>query len=278
MRIAWITTLLIIAGACCPVTFADGQSRTVETVDGFAITVPDDWLDMTDEMLEMFNQSSSASTCKYGFLSAPDLSNAEGVIVIKINKDGRMKESELQDMDKLTRDIRKGIRQSMPPDGTFTVEPVTYNADTHLLLYTASMTMQDINVTTISGMYLTETGSIEVYCTTSPEYLQAMEPVFMDIVHSVRIDANLKYKHGRSNTMAYQLGELTFDIFIVCIIFLVVWALVRRKGKSPAAVASTTSPPPIPPEPTTPNPGQAPATSPPPLRPETNHDNPYNQQ
>jgi hypothetical protein len=198
------------------------SSLAVNTInkDIFSITLPDEWVELPKNVLiEMEN----TLTRQFPKLQIPhhdyvfQLKNAKRYyeypyIIIQVNNKGRMPESELYKMENYSpqRQIEKIEKGSGSMLSNIQLGKMYYDATAGIVWFKGESTVSGVGqIAGVSGLVLTENGSIQVVGWALKDNFQVYEPVFQQAILSVTPIQYLKYRPNSNVNLPLEKNNTT---------------------------------------------------------------------
>jgi len=176
---------------------------------GFSISLPSGWIEIPSSVIRDYVQevrqilpNATIPDFDYAFqLQSGDKWLSYPYILIQTKKTGRIPEHELTNLDinSFSKEVQESV-DTFPSiynnmlKGVKTEVPY-YNSELHILWIKGKGDVTNIGtVAILQGMVLTEEGFILVSCVCNEEDIENYSPVFQDIIRSLNLSENIKYR------------------------------------------------------------------------------------
>ena len=214
------SAIVLVSGHLCAVTL----DKRIETAHGITFHIPQDWepvpkdiLDQATDAGQQATPGTTPTTRDYAFQRMPtDQWLTYPYVVVKVNRKGRLPDSELKKMNTIKSVMTKHaptVESQLKPIlsdicvGETVYDPLTFTVWTHVT--TSKQTGGD-TIDVVAGLRLTEFGNVMImgYCTHA-EFPQC-GPVLEEIVKATELPEQWRYK-PRSSTLIPQVADLIHD-------------------------------------------------------------------
>ncbi len=224
-----------------------------KTQDGFTMYLPDDWVEIPNEVLKQHSEKVSElvpqigkQVYDYGFQSAPaDNWMNHPYILIQVKRTGRIPEEDLKQykqIDEAFSDQMEEVGDNILRTLSNTqLGEILFDTENRILWMNISFDLQQIGrVNAQIAVKLTEFGVIQVTGYATEDTFSTYQPLFQKIARQVKLDNSIKYKpepagniptDGVINT-GNTLKVIIWGTIVCGIIGLIVWLVKRKRGTS----------------------------------------------
>src|SRR5262245_29736599 len=178
--------------------------------DRFSVSIPKDWIELPREELNRLSDAlrklapgADAQIYKYGFAAGADPGQPRVLIQVK---NERWSEAAFDDMGKLpkaARMIQHGVTAANPSLAELQPEigEMRWDADRQIVWM---RTQASGEVQMLSGVHLTDTGSVQVHGSAPSESYSTYGDTLARIISSVEIDPGLRYKPRNAFVLFFE--------------------------------------------------------------------------
>jgi hypothetical protein len=204
-RITNMTKIIALCGSVwliCGISFG----TTIEfSKDGFVLTIPSNWIEIPQKQVAI-----KAALLSSTYPNAPHesidhafqpKSNARWFdypyIIVQIKNTGRVTEKQLKELNRFSFDSTKGKIEKQLNDQMSKSQMAAFTYDVAHKIIWSELTANVQNegkMYSLVGAVLTANGSISFYCSCRYTTMKRYYYVFQDIIYSVAISEQLKYK------------------------------------------------------------------------------------
>ena len=211
----------------CMISTFPALAGTFHTDDGFSITLPDDWIQIPKQVMdERIQELSEISpdfqnvVCDYGFQHAShDTWFSLPYIIVQVQNIGRIpsgKLSQFKRFDDVTERVSNKFKHSFfdQVSDVSLNEPI-YDSENNILWMFSSIDFEDgETMKGISGVKLTEKGTIQLTGYSSAATYDAYKEFFHDTFQNVSIDESIRYAPLLTDTLPVLNGIDWEDVLV----------------------------------------------------------------
>jgi hypothetical protein len=226
---------------------------------GYSLTMPDGWEQIPTKAIEEQMQAAAAATGTQMSQRYDDgFQRANGgdyfqhpYIMVQVKENGRMPEQQLTKMKSVRAGLQTGLdsasKKLAPVISNMTLGESYYDADNECVLIRMSMNLEIIGeVKALTCCFLTERGMLLFHCYSKAAEFDTQLLVFQDLLKSVKISDDLKYKPRLGDSIGLDFGRIGRSTLIGGVIGglfgVVFWLKKKIQNKQP----QSTEPPPLP--------------------------------
>lgn len=184
--------------------------------DHLAISVPADWIEIPKAELEEIsaNLQKAAPNLKaqpynYGFQASAESRYPR--VLVQIKTSGRWSEKVFADMPKLPSikaEVEQRVQSVAPAFAALNIKmgELTYDPAKRIAWLRMQVSSEDgQTVQVFSGLHPTSVGSVQVHCYALSDELDRLAPLFSQIITSVDIDEEWKYRERNAASRALRI-------------------------------------------------------------------------
>jgi hypothetical protein len=250
--IAAVLLALCIPAACDAVDLP----QTIQTKDGFTISLPADWVAIPKDALDGLTQTAAKlapkaerQTYDYGFQLPKKKHWIEyPYIFVQVKRTGRVSEAQLESVKRLEQQFKQGVDKAQENYSSLIanvqVAKTIYEPATHILWTQLSMNVKPVGIIKAdTASVLTEEGMIVICGYVPAADFDKYAPVFEAVARQTVVADNLKYRphvtdflplSGQMNRSAVFWGVFIGVIFSGLAVTTAVILEARRKHKTGA--------------------------------------------
>ena len=221
------TIAAVLMALCIP---AAGEAadlpQTIQTQDGFTISLPADWVSFPKEALDNFSETlaklapkADRQTYAYGFQLPMKKHWFEyPYVLVQIKRGGRISEAQLKSVKRVEQDVKQGVAKAQ---GSYSalissaqVGEAVYEPAAHILWIRIASDVQKVGaVRGLSATVLTEEGMIMINGYALAADFDQYAPVFEAIARSAVVADNLKYRPRFTDSLPLS-GRINWGIVL----------------------------------------------------------------
>ena len=214
------------------------------SADNLSISFPAEWVEIPKAELDQMSENvrkaapnARPQPYNYGFQASAKSQYPR--VLVQLKTSGRWSEKAIADMPRIsstTGETQARVSALSPSFAALNLQigKLTYDPGRHLVWMTFQMTDGDgESIQGLSGLHPTNVGSIQVHCYSLKAEFDRYAPLFSEIITSVQIGDDLKYR-ARGSLMqslgdAFDLKSMAVDGAVGGIVAVVVAGFLRRR-------------------------------------------------
>ncbi len=244
--------LLIFSSLILPVQAVE-LTQEFKTQDSFKMYLPDDWVEIPNEVLEQHSEKVSElvpqvgkQVYNYGYqASHVDNWMTHPYVLVQVKRTGHIPAEELKKYKQVQEVFSEHIGdvEGMVSGllSNTQLGEILYDAENQILWMNISFDLQQIGrVSAQIAVKLTAFGVIQVTGYATEDTFSTYQPLFQKIARQINLDSSLKYKPEPSWNIpadglinaGYTLKVLIWSTVICGVIGLIVWLMKRKRRAS----------------------------------------------
>jgi hypothetical protein len=237
--------LAIPASLCCA---ESGPKVFKSEKDGFAITLPNDWTEVSAGEVKAFSERASSSvntpqrqTYEYAYQHISEHTGLEfPYILVQVANTGAVPEEEVIRQTSQMEIIAKKIIEDTKKNGSILTEAeanhATYDRERRVMRILSHVDVPGFGkIDGISALFLTSRGALTFHCYNRKADFDSTREVFESMLASVKLADNLVYQPPptRSSFFSNVIGYGVIGACVGLVVGLLKWLFVGKKPKIP---------------------------------------------
>ena len=210
-----------------------GAENIISAGEDFQISIPSDWIIIPNDNLKQMEMLTLENTGQYVRLdygycpNHTDAWNELPYAVIRVNRSGKIQESQLQDSHNMTNELARGAKKADISAGVhisnISTRETKYDDNTKIIWAKNSMNIEDVGkVQAIQSFKLTEFGYVHFMGYTLDDDLETYEPIFENMIKSIKFkDGDIYKTHNRNINKTRKIIERAAIVTILSIAIIV---------------------------------------------------------